>query len=380
MMNGVVFPRTFPNHLLYPTTKAFPQHSYSCIQPQDHHRFASVSVSHGIMTSMTKLKVTSSDSEGSTSDSIDTDWGSLGFNPVETDYMYVMKSSEGGKFSGGDLQRFGAIKLNPSSCILNYGQGIIEGLKAYRKEDSSIVIFRPGENGLRMKVGADRMCMPAPSVEQFVEAVNVTVLANRRWVIPADKGFLYIRPLLMGTGSVLSLMPAPEYTFLVYVTPVQNYFKGGLESINLVVENEIHHATPGGVGFVKAIGNYAPILKAQSEAKAKGFSDVLYLDAVNKRYLEEASTANIFVVKDRVIYIPELRGTILPGITRKSIIELALSLGFQVEERLVITCHNKRVSYRNNGLGSVTQQLYSALVGIQMGLAEDKMGWCVTLK
>ncbi|XP_068654064.1 branched-chain-amino-acid aminotransferase 5, chloroplastic-like isoform X2 [Aristolochia californica] len=256
-------------------------------------------------------------------------WDGLGFGLVPTDYMYITKCSRDENFTKGELQRFGSIELSPSSGVLNYGQGLFEGLKAYRKDDGSILLFRPEENALRMRMGAERMCMPAPSVEQFVEAVKRTVLANKRWVPPPGKGSLYIRPLLMGSGAVLGLAPAPEYTFLVYVSPVGNYFKEGLSPINLVVENEFHRATPGGTGGVKTIGNYAAVLKAQTAAKAKGYSDVLYLDSVHNRYLEEVSSCNVFVVKDEVISTPAITGTILPGITRKSIIDVAHSQGYQ---------------------------------------------------
>ncbi|KAL6961268.1 Branched-chain-amino-acid aminotransferase, mitochondrial, partial [Sarracenia purpurea var. burkii] len=179
----------------------------------------------------------------------------------------------------------------------------------------------------------------------------------------------------------------------------------GIAAINLIVETEVHRATPGGTGGVKTIGNYASVLKAQTVAKAKGYTDVLYLDCVHKKYLEEVSSCNVFVVKGNVISTPSIKGTILPGITRKSIIDVARSQGFQVEERLVsvdellnadevfctgtavvvspvgsITYHGRRVSYQNGGVGVVSQQLYAALTGLQMGLTEDKMGWTVELK
>lgn len=334
----------------------------------------------------------------------DTFWDDLGFGIVETDYMYITKCSGNGNFSKGELKRFGNIELSPSAGVLNYGQGLFEGLKAYRKQDGSILLFRPEENALRMRMGAERMCMPSPTVEQFVEAVKLTVLENKRWVPPPGKGSLYIRPLLMGSGAVLGLAPAPEYTFLIYVSPVGNYFKEGLAPINLVVENEYHRATPGGTGGVKTIGNYASVLKAQSAAKLKGYSDVLYLDSVHKRYLEEVSSCNVFVVKGRTISSPEISGTILPGITRKSIIDVARKQGFQVEERPVpveelldadevfctgtavvvspvgsVTYLGKRISYGETGVGAVSQQLYSALTALQMGLTEDTMGWTVAL-
>ncbi|KAG0454469.1 hypothetical protein HPP92_023761 [Vanilla planifolia] len=213
--------------------------------------------------------------------------------------------------------------------------GLFEGLKAYRREDGSILLFRPEENALRMRLGAERMCMPSPTVEHFVDAVKKVVVANKCWIPPSGKGSLYIRPLLMGTGTVLGLAPAPEYTFLIFVSPVGNYFKEGLAPINLIVENEFHRAIPGGTGGVKTVGNYAAVLKAQSTAKAKGYSDVLYLDSIHKKYLEEVSSCNVFVVKDNVISTPAINGTILPGITRKSVIEVARTQGFLVEERLV---------------------------------------------
>ncbi|KAI4315108.1 hypothetical protein L6164_027954 [Bauhinia variegata] len=335
----------------------------------------------------------------------DINWENLGFGIQSTDYMYIMKYPQGGSFSKGELQRFGNIELSPSAGVLNYGQGLFEGLKAYRKQDGNILLFRPEENAERMRMGAERMCMPSPTVEQFVEAVKATVLANKRWVPPPGKGSLYIRPLLMGSGAVLGLAPAPEYTFLIYVSPVGNYFKEGVAPINLVIERDLHRATPGGTGGVKTIGNYAAVLKAQSVAKAKGFSDVLYLDCVHKKYLEEVSSCNIFIVKDNVISTPAIKGTILPGITRKSIIDVARSEGFQVEERLVsvdellnadevfctgtavvvspvgsVTYLDKRVSYGGSGFGAVAQQLYEVLTRLQMGLIEDKMNWTVELR
>ncbi|KAL6955024.1 Branched-chain-amino-acid aminotransferase, mitochondrial [Sarracenia purpurea var. burkii] len=245
-----------------------------------------------------------------------------------------MKSSREQSFTKGELQHFGNIELSPSAGVLNYGQGLFEGLKAYRKHDGNILLFRPEENALRLRMGAERMCMPSPTIEQFVDAVKATVLANKRWVPPPGKGSLYIRPLLMGSGAVLGLAPAPEYTFLIYVSPVGNYFKEGIAAINLIVETEVHRATPGGTGGVKTIGNYASVLKAQTVAKAKGYTDVLYLDCVHKKYLEEVSSCNVFVVKGNVISTPSIKGTILPGITRKSIIDVARSQGFQVHTSL----------------------------------------------
>ncbi|KQK22748.1 branched-chain-amino-acid aminotransferase 2, chloroplastic isoform X1 [Brachypodium distachyon] len=336
----------------------------------------------------------------------DIDWDNLGFGLTPTDYMYVMRCSQGDAgFSRGELSRYGNVELSPSSGVLNYGQGLFEGLKAYRRssEMGGYTLFRPEENARRMQVGAERMCMPAPSVEQFVHAVKQTVLANRRWVPPQGKGALYIRPLLIGSGAILGLAPAPEYMFLIYAAPVGTYFKEGLAAINLLVEEEIHRAMPGGTGGVKTIANYAPVLKPQMDAKSKGFADVLYLDPVHKRYVEEASSCNLFVVKGGAVATPATAGTILPGITRKSIIELARDRGYQVEERLVsiddlvsadevfctgtavgvtpvstVTYQGTRYEFRT-GQDTLSRELYTDLTSIQMGLAEDKKGWTVAV-
>ncbi|KAA8545728.1 hypothetical protein F0562_020821 [Nyssa sinensis] len=326
-------------------------------------------------------------------------WDNLGFNFIPTDYMYMMKCSKGENFSQGNLHRCGNIELSPASGILNNGQGLFEGLKAYRTDDGCLLLFRPEQNALRMKIGAERMCMPAPSVEQFVDAVKQTVIANKRWVPPPGKGSLYVRPLLMGTGPSLGAAPASEYTFLIYASPVGSYYKEGMKPTHLVVEDKLHRAFPAGTGAVKSITNYSPVFKAQNQAKTKGFSDILFLDAVNGKYIEEVSSCNIFIVKENVISTPETHGTILNGVTRRSIIDIARSFGYQVEERVIpvedlleadevfctgtavvvnpvgsITYKGKRVEYKT-GAEATSQKLYKTLTGIQTGVIEDKMGW-----
>ncbi|URE28069.1 hypothetical protein MUK42_11913 [Musa troglodytarum] len=344
------------------------------------------------------------DTARSNEENADINWDDLGFGLVPTDYMYVMRCSRDDKFSSGVLNRYGNIELSPSAGVLNYGQGLFEGLKAYRKQDGGgFLLFRPEENACRMQSGAERMCMPSPSVEQFIHAVKETVLANKRWVPPQGKGSLYIRPLLIGIGPVLGLAPAPDYMFLIYAAPVGTYFKEGLAPINLVIDDKIHRATPGGTGDVKTITNYAPVLKAQTQAKTKGFTDVIYLDSINKKYLEEASSCNLFIVKGDVISTPATIGTILPGVTRKSIIEIAIDSGYRVEERLVsledlfdadevfctgtavvvapvgsITYQDQRYEYKT-GTETVTQKLYNILTAIQMGLGEDRKNWTVEI-
>lgn len=333
----------------------------------------------------------------------DVDWNNLGFGLMPSDYMYTMKCSDYENFEQGKLNRYGNIEMSPSAGVLNYGQGLFEGIKAYRRDNGGLFLFRPEQNAMRMQIGAERMCMPAPSVEQFVDAVKHTALANRRWMPPPGKGSLYIRPLLMGSGPILGLGPAPEYTFLVYASPVGNYFKKGTAPLNLYVEDEFFRSSHGGVGGVKSITNYAPVLKPQVRARNRGFSDVLYLNSVDKRNLEEASSCNIFIVKDGVISTPKPNGSILEGITRKSIIDIARDLGYQVEERSIpvddlmdadevfcsgtavgvapvgsITYQNKSVQYKMDA-ELVCRRLYSTLTGIHRGSVEDKWGWVVQI-
>lgn len=342
--------------------------------------------------------------EGSDNEYADIDWDAIGFGLTPTDYMYIMKcSQQDDGFSEGQLNRFGNIELSPSAGVLNYGQGLFEGMKAYRREDGQLVLFRPDQNALRMKVGAERMCMPSPSITQFIDAVKQTALANKRWVPPPGKGSLYMRPMLLGTGPILGLGPAPEYMFLVYASPVRNYFKEGSAPLSLYVEQEFDRASRGGTGGIKTISNYGPALRPLMKAKSKGFSDVLYLDSVNGKYVEEVSSCNIFMVKENRISTPPIKGTILPGVTRKSIIDIAGDLGYNVEERPIpieelleadevfgtgtavvvapvgnITYCGRRVEYRTDD-NSVSKRLMSTLIAIQNGLIEDKKGWMVEI-
>uniref|UniRef100_A0A803PPA3 Branched-chain-amino-acid transaminase n=1 Tax=Cannabis sativa TaxID=3483 RepID=A0A803PPA3_CANSA len=292
----------------------------------------------------------------------DVEWDKIGFGAIPTDYMYVMKCCKDHDFEHGQLNPYANIQISPAAGVLNYGQGVYEGTKAQRRSDGRVLLFRPDQNAIRMREGAHRLCMPAPSTNQFLHALKQTVLANKRWIPPPGKGSLYIRPMLIGSGPILGLAPSPEYTFLIYASPVRNYFKEGIAALNLYVEEEYDRASPGGAGGVKSITNYAP---------------------------------------GNVISTPPTAGTILPGITRKSIIEIARDHGYKVEERGVmvdelseadevfctgtavgvapvgsITYKNQRMEFRV-GDESTCSRLYSTLVGIQTGVIEDKKGWIV---
>ncbi|CAD7700130.1 unnamed protein product [Ostreobium quekettii] len=266
---------------------------------------------------------------------IDIDWDNLSFNlDHHGQEMFCAVWNGPAKGWEGQLQDYGPLSLMPSAQALNYGQSIFEGMKARRTAKDRIVLFRPEMNASRMKDGARRLCMPEVPQHTFINAVEETVRANSEYVPPLGKGALYIRPLLFGSGPILGLAPAPSYTFVTYCAAVGSYFKGGqLKPIDLVVENKFHRAAPGGMGGTKAAGNYSAVLQIQRAANAKGFADVVYLDCKTDAYLEEVSACNIFVVKGRTIKTPPLTGTILPGVTRDSILQLARKRGYDVKEQ-----------------------------------------------
>jgi len=304
----------------------------------------------------------------------------------------------------GTLKPYGKLEVSPAAQVLNYGQGIFEGMKARRCDNGEIVLFRPDKNAERFRAGAARLCMPEVPSADFVSAVKSVVKANKEHVPPGDKGSLYIRPLLLGTGPILGLGPAPSYTFCIFAAAVGAYFKGGqLTPIDLLVETKFHRAAPGGMGGTKAAGNYSPVLVTQLDAKAKGYSDVVYLDARTDTYLEEVSSCNIFIVKGSRITTPALEGTILPGVTRQSVLELAQRLGYEVEERPVpvseamdadeifttgtavvlsavgsLTHNGERRQFGQPGEPTpVALELYNALTSLQDGKADDPLGWVV---
>ena len=333
-------------------------------------------------------------------DDVSIDWDAMTFSFTPTDVMYRATCKLGDEWQPGELEPYGDITISPAAGVLNYGQGLFEGMKAQRSVNGGIVLFRPEKNAARLQDGARRLGMPPVPQEIFLDAIEQVVAANARWVPPTGKGALYVRPVLWGSGAILGVSPSPEYTFMVYVCPVGPYFKGGMHPIALKVSEDYHRACPGGSGAVKAIGNYAPGMMPSKNAKKDGFAEVIYLDAVHHRYVEEVGAANFFCVKDGVIHTPELTGTILPGITRDSIIGLARHLGYEVREEKVDVdfaltadecfcagtaavispigsiCHGDTCTmYCDNLVGPVTIELYEALTGIQTQAAPDEFGW-----
>ncbi len=314
--------------------------------------------------------------------------------------MFVANGSWEDGWSEGRMVDFQPLNLSPAACVLNYGQGLFEGMKARRTPDGKITLFRPEMNARRAAEGARRLVMPEVSESMFIKAVKKVAEENKRWVPPHGKGELYLRPILFGSSARLGVSPAEEYMFVVFAVPVGPYFKGGMTPISLRVSQNHHRAAPGGSGGVKAIGNYAPGMMPSKRAKSEGYSEIIYLDAVEHNYVEEVGAANFFCVKDGIVYTPELTGTILPGITRLSIIELARSMGLTVVEEKVsidfaLSCdeafcagtaavispigsiQHGEIEEDFGGVGDTTLALYERLTGIMGGALEDSFNWTV---
>jgi branched-chain amino acid aminotransferase len=334
-------------------------------------------------------------------------WDDLTFSLTPTDFMYISHCQENTSWKPGKLLPFGDIAISPAAGVLNYGQGIFEGLKAYGAKDGKrILLFRPEANAERIVEGCRRLCIPPVDKDIFMDAVMQVVKANRDYIPPyrqdkSSQGSLYLRPVVWGTGAILGVNPSPSYTFLVYASPVGPYFKGGLQPIKLLVTTEYHRAAPGGVGGVKAIGNYAAGLLPKHQAKDAGFQEVIYLDARENKYVEETGAANFFYIRGNTLYTAALNGSVLPGVTRRSILQLAAdrvklkivegSLAIddvvQADEAFasgtaalispigLISYKGKEYPISQNKIGPATQKIYKLLVDIQHGVEHDPYGW-----
>ena len=329
-------------------------------------------------------------------------WKELGFGYIKTDYRFVSNYKDGA-WDAGSLSTDETITINESAGVLQYAQTCFEGLKAYRTINDKIVCFRPQLNAKRMADTAMRLEMPVFPEESFIDAVEKTVKANKNWVPPYGTGAtLYLRPYMFGSAPVIGVKPSTEYQFRIFATPVGPYFKGGTTSIAIRVP-DYDRAAPRGTGHVKAGLNYAMSLFPVVEAHKLGYAENLYLDSATRTNVEETGGANIiFVTSDNKIVTPK-SDTILPSITKKSLLYVAEHyLGLKVEERVVpyqevksfkecSLCgtaavlspvgriDNKEDSiifdYADNGVGEVTKKLYDTLVGIQLGTIEAPDGW-----
>ena len=326
------------------------------------------------------------------------DWSNLGFGYVQTDQRYV-SNFKNGQWDEGVLTDKATIEMSECACVLQYAQTCFEGLKAYTTVDGRIVCFRPDLNASRMADSCRRMKMPVFPEEKFVEAVVQTVRANAQWVPPYGSGAsLYLRPFMFGSDAIIGVKPANEFQFRIFATPVGPYFKGGVKPLTLRI-SDLDRAAPRGTGHIKAGLNYAMSLYNIVDAHEQGYDENVYVDSATRTHIEETGGANIiFITKDGKLVTPK-SDTILPSITRRSLVYVAKEyLGMEVEERPValtelgdfteaglcgtaavisplgtIVDHGKEIHYA--GMGPTIQKLYDTLTGIQMGRIEAPEGW-----
>jgi branched-chain amino acid aminotransferase len=331
-----------------------------------------------------------------------------GFGRVHTDHMVAVRWSAEKGWHDAQLTAYEPLVLDPSAMVLHYGQAIFEGLKAYRQPDGGVAVFRPEENARRFNRSAARLAMPELPVELFLEAVDTLVDADRDWVPTAEGQSLYLRPFMIATEAQVGMRPAHEYLFLLIAFPVTPFFSGEVKPVTVWLSDEYVRAAVGGTGEAKCAGNYAGSLLAQRQAAEKGCDQVVWLDAVERRWVEEMGGMNLFFVRDggRTLMTPALTGTLLPGVVRDSLLQLAPQLGLAVEEgRIsvdewqkaaqdgslseVFACGTAAViapvghvksaqgewANGDGTPGEVTLRLRAALLDLQYGRAADPFGW-----
>lgn len=337
--------------------------------------------------------------------------GQLAFGTKFTDHMFIADYTTGIGWHDHRIVPYQPITLDPSATILHYGQTVFEGMKAYLSKDGVVRLFRPEQNMKRMNISCDRLSMPQIDEEFAIEALKELLEIDKEW-IPNEPGTsLYIRPFMIGTEAHLGVSPSKTYSFMIIMSPVGSYYKEGIHPVKILVESEYVRAVAGGTGMAKTAGNYASSLKAQEVADREGYSQVLWLDGIERKYIEEVGSMNVFFKIDGEVVTPALNGSILDGITRKSIIELLKYWGVPVAERKV-SMEEIREAYLNGKLeeafgtgtaavispigelrwkgelfyvnngetGELSKKLYDTLTGIQSGTVEDPFGWVTELK
>ena len=336
------------------------------------------------------------------------DENALGFGRHMADHMFVMLYDENMGWHDAEIKPYENFSLDPAAMVLHYGQAIFEGLKAYRGSDDRIYLFRPTDNLKRMNVSAARMCMPEIPVDIVYRAMKKLVALDKDWVPRADGATLYIRPTMVASEAGLGVRPARQYIFFIINCPVGAYYPEGFNPVKIFVTDKYVRAVAGGVGNVKTAGNYAASIMAAVEAQKQGYTQVLWLDAIERRYIEEVGTMNIFFLIGDELITPPLTGSILPGITRDSVLRLTKDWGIKVSEKRitideVLTAQENsslqeifgtgtaavispvgelnykgRVCTINNGkTGQLAQKLFHELQAIQNGHKKDPYGWVV---
>lgn len=339
------------------------------------------------------------------------DESKLGFGKLFTDNMLIIDYQRDKGWHDARIEEYHSFDMDPASMVLHYGQAIFEGMKAYRAKDGRVLLFRPRDNFTRMNSSAERICIPALDEDFALGCLTRLVDIERDWV-PASYGTsLYIRPTIIATDPYLGVRASDKYIFFVILSPVGAYYASGLEPVKICVESKYVRSVRGGTGFTKFAGNYATSLIGSEAAHKLGYSQVLWLDAIEQRYIEEVGSMNIFFVIDGELVTPALSGSILPGITRDSVIKYARHKGLKVAERAVtidelysahekgklneafgtgtaavispvgsLTYKDKELVLNGGKIGPIGQMMYDSITGIQYGELEDPFGWVYEVK
>ncbi len=333
------------------------------------------------------------------------------FGVYTSDHMFLMNYDAGKGWHSPRIVPYAPFQIDPSCMVLHYAQEIFEGMKAYYGVDGKVRLFRPTENFKRMNTSCDRLCIPQVDVDFCVEAVKTLVQVDRDWIPTAPETSLYIRPFIFATDNHIGVHASHSYLFAIILSPVGPYYAAGIDPVKIMIEQEDVRAVRGGTGYTKCGGNYAASLRAGERAEQKGYSQVLWLDGVEQKYIEEVGAMNVLFKISGEIVTPALLGSILPGITRKSCLELLRSWGMKVTERRIsvdeliaaaadgsleeafgsgtaaVVSPIGELSYggRNyvvgdGGIGAVTKKIYDNLTGIQWGRCEDPFGWTVVVE
>jgi len=350
---------------------------------------------------MSDIKIT----KAKTSKIDSVDFENLGFGEVFSDHMFSM-DYENGEWINQRIEPYGKIEFEPAMCTLHYAQAVFEGLKAFHVRDGSINIFRPEKNLERMNRSNERMCMPTIDKDMFFDAMTELIKLERDW-IPKDTGHsLYIRPFIFGTENFLGVHPSSTYRFMIILSPVGAYYKEGFNPVSLLVPEEYVRAVKGGVGEAKTAGNYAASLLPAEIAQKKGFTQVLWLDGEHHKYIDEVGTMNIFFVIDDEVITPPLEGSILPGVTRDTALDLTKSWGMKVNERRIsideliqsskegrlqevfgtgtaavispvdeIQYRDTNININHGQIGPIARRLFDEISGIHYGEISDTHGW-----
>ncbi len=337
------------------------------------------------------------------------DENSLGFGKYFTDHMFIMDYDKGEGWHDARIVPYQNLSLDPACMVFHYAQEMFEGLKAYRTPNGEIQLFRPDKNIERMNTTNERLCIPQLDKNDVLDALKALVATECDWVPSSEGTSLYIRPFIIATDVQLGVHPSKSYKFMIILSPVGSYYAEGIKPVKIFVEREYVRAVKGGTGFAKVGGNYACSLIGQQKAEELGYSQVLWLDGIEHKYIDEVGAMNVFFVIDGVVVTPALdEGNILPGVTRNSCIQLLRNMGYTVEERKltldeVIEAYHAgklneafgtgtaavvspmglldtgelKMIINNNEIGEVAQKVYNTLTGIQWGTVEDTFGWTV---